>query len=159
MITFRSHVREDIPLRVEWLNNYQAVLSAIDEPNLVTTKESQDNWFNLYEDKSEEGMKIFFTILSDEKNIGFMGLSCINRKIGNAIVFILIGKDGYRGRGIGKESMDYLIGYAFNEIGLKSLYLEVDKSNLRAIKLYDNLGFKRLGEDDKFLIMTLSRSN
>ena len=157
MITFRPYTKSDIPMRVRWLNNYQAVLYAIDEPNHVTDEESQNKWFNLYEEKLERGIKKFFTILSNDKNVGFMGLSNINKKIGNASVFILIGEDGYRGRGVGRQSMDYLVKYAFGDLGLKSLYLEVDKTNLRAINLYDKLGFKKLGEDEKFLTMTLAR--
>jgi RimJ/RimL family protein N-acetyltransferase len=157
MITFRPHTREDVPSRVKWLNDYRAILYSMDESDHVTTKESQNNWFDAYEEKLEKGTKIFFTILSDSKNIGFIGLSNINKKIGNASVFILIGEDGYRGKGIGGESMDYLINYAFSILDLKSLYLEVDKSNLPAISLYEKLGFKKLGEDGKSSMMTLSK--
>ncbi|MEI6553712.1 MAG: GNAT family protein [bacterium] len=157
MITFRPHTREDVQMRVRWLNNHQAVLYAIDEPNHITTEESQNKWFDTYEEKESIGTKKFFTILSDGKYIGFMGLSNINKKIGNASVFILIGEDGYRGRGIGKQSMDHLIKYAFEDLNLKSLYLEVDKSNLPAIRLYDKLGFKKIGEDGKFFTMTLPK--
>lgn len=157
MITFCPHSRDDVFLRVRWLNNHQSVLYAIDQPNHVVTLESQNKWFDDYEERLKKGEKKFFTILDDGKNIGFMGLSNINRKIGNASIFILIGEDEYRGRGIGKESMDYLIKYAFDELALKSLYLQVDKTNMIAIRLYDKLGFQKLGEDDKFTMMTLAR--
>ncbi len=157
MITFRPHTRIDIPLRVRWLNNHRAVLYAIDEPDDIATEESQNKWFDVYDKKLEDGTKKFFTILSDDESIGFMGLSNINKKIGNASVFILIGEDKYKGRGIGRQSMDYLIKYAFEELKLKALYLEVDNSNLPAINLYNKIGFKKLGEAGKFAMMTLSR--
>ena len=147
MINFRLQNREDIPLRVDWLNNKSAVLHAIDNSDHIITSEEQNKWFDEYEDKLEKGEKIFFTILDDNKPIGFMGLSNINQSSKSATVFILIGEDEYRGRGFGKGAMKYLIDYAFDKLNLKSLKLEVDKINLPAINLYFGLGFKKVGEN------------
>jgi len=158
MITFREHLREDIPFRVKWLNNHKAVLYAIHDPESGTTLEKQELWFKEYEEKLKKGIKKFFTILSDNECIGFMGLSHINKEVGNAKVFILIGEDEYRGRGIGRTSMDYLINFAFKDLGLKTLHLDVDKMNTPAINLYEKVGFQELGMDGKFILMTLSKN-
>lgn len=157
MITFQAYTRDDIQLRVKWLNTHQAVLYAIDQPDHVTTEEAQEEWFVDYEEKLEKETKKFFTICSNETKIGFMGLSNINKKIGNASVFILIGEDEYMGKGIGRQSMDYLINYAFIDMSLKTLYLQVEKTNFVAIHLYEKIGFQKLDEDGKFITMTLSR--
>lgn len=157
MITFKPHTREDVPLRVRCLNDYQTVLYVLDQPSDPTTEELQNKWFDTYEEKFKNGIKKFFTIFSNDESIGFMGLSNMNREIGNASIFILLCSDEYRRRGIGRLSMNYLIGYAFNDLGLRSLYLEVDKANLIAINLYNRLGFQEIGEDGRFILMTLSR--
>jgi RimJ/RimL family protein N-acetyltransferase len=156
MITFRPHTREDVPLRVRCLNDYLTVLYVTDQPSNPTTEELQNAWFDTYEEKFNTEKRKLFTIFSDDKSIGFMGLSNMNREIGSASIFILLCGDEYRRRGIGRQSMDYLIDYAFNSLGLKSLYLEVDKANIVAINLYDRLGFQRIGEDGRFILMTLS---
>lgn len=157
MITFVPHAREDIPLRVRWFNSHKGVLYATDELECITTEDSQNEWFDNYDIELKNGMKDFFTILSGDKRVGFMGLSNMNKSIGNASLFILIGEDKYRGVGIGEKSMNYLINYAFKDLNLISLYLEVDSSNLSAVNLYYKLGFENIGEDGKFILMTLSR--
>lgn len=157
MITFKPHTREDVPLRVRCLNDYLTVLYVSDKSNIVTIEELQNKWFDSYEEKFKNGIKKFFTIFSNEESIGFMGLSNMNRKIGSASIFILLCDDEYRRKGIGGESMNYLIEYAFTDLGLRSLYLEVDRANVVAVHLYDKLGFQRIGEDGRFILMSLAR--
>jgi RimJ/RimL family protein N-acetyltransferase len=155
MITFKPHVRGDVLLRVRCLNDYLTVLYVLDQPSEPTTEALQNTWFDSYEGKLKNGVKEFFTIFSDDESIGFMGLSNMNKKIGSASIFILLCDDKFRRRGIGRQSMDYLINHAFNVLGLKSLYLEVDRANVVAINLYDKLGFQTIGEDGRFILMTL----
>ena len=159
MISFRPHTQEDVSLRVRWLNNRKAILYALDDPNHVTTTEEQNQWFNDYEEKLKSGKKSFFTILFDNRPVGFMGLSNIIQTTKSADVFILIGEDKYRGRGTGKEAMRYLINYAYGELGLDCLQLEVKKLNLSAINLYLSLGFEKTGEDNMEIMMSLKISN
>ena len=157
-IQFRPHSRSDIPLRVKWLNNYSATIYAVPNPEKGTTKELQNKWFDDYEEKFKKGEKKFFTISSDNLPIGFMGLSDINTETKDAKIFILISEDEYRGRGIGRESIEYLINYAFDDSGLNSLRLDVNKLNLPAINLYKKVGFKETGEDGENNEFWLMRS-
>jgi RimJ/RimL family protein N-acetyltransferase len=87
-----------------------------------------------------------------------MGLSNIDKDKQTAEVFILIGEDDYRGKGIGKIAMKYLIQFAFTQLKLKELRLEVDKYNLPAINLYRSLGFKDTRETKKEYAMSLFNS-
>ena len=41
MISFKPHSREDIPLRVKWLNNKKANVCAIDSPEVATNLEKE----------------------------------------------------------------------------------------------------------------------
>jgi RimJ/RimL family protein N-acetyltransferase len=152
MITFRSHERIDIPLRVKWLNNKNATAFAIDDPDHETTATGQEDWFNRYE---AAGNKKFFTICDDDKPIGFVGLSNIDLEQKEASVFIMIGEDEYRGKGIGKATLDFLLSYANKELGLTALTLEVDKQNEPAIRLYKSRGFKEVEYVGKYLAMRL----
>lgn len=155
IITFLPHERKDIPLRVKWLNNKNANVFAVDDPNHVTNIAEQEKWFDDYERKFAFGQKKFFTICDEEKPIGFMGLSNIDRGKNIADVFIMIGEDGCRGRGIGKQSLNFLTNYAFGELGLETLALEVDERNEAAIKLYQSCGFKMIGKQGGFVKMEL----
>jgi RimJ/RimL family protein N-acetyltransferase len=155
MIHYRAHTKEDIPLRVRWLNNPMAVQYAIDNPTHMTTEEQQIQWFDTYDKKRELGEKKFFTILEGDRPIGFMGISHIDGVKKTAEVFILIGEDDCRGRGVGTEAMRYLISYAFNELKLTSLMVDVNKFNLPAVKLFGDLSFQETGKDEDSIKMTL----
>jgi RimJ/RimL family protein N-acetyltransferase len=155
MITFRPHSRDDLALRVKWLNNQEAIKFAWDakEP---ATEETESKWLDDYE--NNPGKK-FFTIYSDDTPIGFIGLRKIDEAQGIGNVFILIGEDDYRGKGIGLIAMNWLIDYAFNVLKLDSLDLEVDKRHTHAIELYKSLNFQVVGEDARELKMLLIRDD
>ncbi len=159
MITFRSHTRDDIPFRVIWLNNKKAAQYALDNSDHKTTVKEQNQWFDNYEQELRLKRKKFFTILYDNRPIGFMGLSNIDPKKKIAKIFILIGDDGHRGKGVGKFSIEHLIGIAFKKMGLERLILEVNKLNYPAIKLYENLGFQKIGENETEVKMILQNAN
>lgn len=154
MITFKSHSKTDIPYRVKWLNNQQANKFAVENPSHKTNISEQTKWF---EDYKKNEAKKFFTILEDEKPVGFMGLSKINQTKKSANLFVLIGEDCARGRGIGAQSVKYLINYGFGMLTLNIIELEVNKRNTTAIKLYCKLGFIKLDENNEEIKMVLKR--
>ena len=83
----------------------------------------------------------FFTVLDDEKIIGYCGLNHILDE--GQIINIAVHPD-YRRRGIGNLLMDEMITYAKNnEIVL--LTLEVRQSNTAARTLYEKYGFYAVG--------------
>jgi len=154
MVTFKPHTRQDLLLRVKWLNNPKANLFAVDKENLPTNLEKEKEWFSDYENNPA---KKFFTICDDGRPVGFMGLTNIDKTKKSAKIFILIGEDEYRGKGIGKISQQYLIDYAFNTLRLESLFLEVNKKNVPAIRLNQSLHFLTVGEDENEYKMVLEK--
>ncbi len=50
-----------------------------------------------------------------------------------------------RGRGLGREITTLVVAWAFRELGLHRIELEVMASNLRAIRCYEAVGFHREG--------------
>lgn len=54
-----------------------------------------------------------------------------------------------RGRGIGRKLLEETIRVA-RENGLKAVYLEVKTTNTPALRLYEKLGFKRIGVKEKY---------
>jgi len=61
-------------------------------------------------------------------------------------LFIAIGEDEYRGKGIGKTAMKWIIDFGFNKLKLHKINLGVIKDNLLAVKLYQSLDFVIEGE-------------
>jgi RimJ/RimL family protein N-acetyltransferase len=75
-----------------------------------------------------------------------MGLSNISKHNKNADLFIAIGEDNYRGKGIGKIAIEWIIDHGFNKLKLHKINLGVIKDNVPAVKLYQSLGFVIEGE-------------
>ena len=154
MLIFKPHSIGDIPLRVKWLNNKKANIFAIDDPDAETTFEKEKKWFESYQKNKS---KKFFTIFFDDSPIGFMGLTINKSNNKEAGLFIMIGEDSFRGKGYGKESLKYLINYAFKTLKLDRLIAEVNKKNIASIKLNKSLNFATTGEDGKEIKFALNK--
>ena len=55
-------------------------------------------------------------------------------------IFIL--DKNYWGKGIGKETTQIMMDYAFCELQIKRIVLETSELNKNALKLYEKMGFK-----------------
>lgn len=71
------------------------------------------------------------------------------RKVAHHALISIIVNERFRNRGIGTLLMEQLCVLAKEHLGLEVLYLEVYEEN-RAIHLYERLGFKEVGRQDKF---------
>ena len=142
MIKIRKHLRKDIPYRVKWLNNPK-VNKFIGDIGKKTNLRKQKKWFENYQ---KDKNKIFFTICDNITPIGFMGLSNISKSDRNADLFIAIGEDEYRGKGLGKIVLKWLLDFGLNKLNLHKIKISVIKDNDIAIKLYKSLGFAIEGE-------------
>ena len=83
----------------------------------------------------------YFLMIKDEKNIGYMSIKKIEDALFISKLYVL--KDE-REQGNAREAVIFLKHYA-KKIGLKSLFLSVNKNNILAIKTYESLLFKRTG--------------
>lgn len=143
MIKIRKHLQKDIPYRVKWSNNPKVNKFMGEILGEKTTLKKEKEWFINYQKVKN---KKFFTICDNSKPIGFMGLSNISKHNKNADLFIAIGEDNYRGKGIGKIAMKWIIDYGFKKLKLHKINLGVIKDNVSAVKLYKSLGFVIEGE-------------
>ena len=66
-------------------------------------------------------------------------------------VAIAFGDEANRGKGYGYEAMQLLLKFAFHELNLHRVQLTVFEYNIRAIRLYEKMGFVREGTQREFL--------
>jgi RimJ/RimL family protein N-acetyltransferase len=83
--------------------------------------------------------------LEDGRKIGEIDLSGFNWTVGNAWVGIGIGERELWGKGYGTDAMQVLLRYAFEELNLKRLTLNVFDVNQRGISSYEKAGFRHEG--------------
>jgi RimJ/RimL family protein N-acetyltransferase len=77
--------------------------------------------------------------------IGTIELRHIHAEFRTAEVGILVGEPDYRGRGYGTDAMRALCRFAFAEIDLQRIRLDVHEYNVRAVKSYEKAGFRAEG--------------
>ncbi len=102
------------------------------------------NWFEKGDHNEHEFM---IQSLGDNRMIGFIDLSGFNWAAGSAWVGIGVGERDYRGKGYGTDAMKVLLHYAFTELNLHRVNLNVFGFNRRAIRSYEKAGFKYEGTE------------
>jgi RimJ/RimL family protein N-acetyltransferase len=77
--------------------------------------------------------------------VGELELANLNRRAGTVEVRICLGEKESWGHGYGREALSLALRFAFINWRLRSVYLRVYTDNLRAIHLYERLGFRKIG--------------
>jgi RimJ/RimL family protein N-acetyltransferase len=83
--------------------------------------------------------------LADDHLIGFIALHSVEWNNGAAQLAVGIGEPDYRGKGYGTDALQLILRFAFHELNLYRVGLDVIASNLRAIRTYERLGFQHEG--------------
>ena len=91
--------------------------------------------------------------LSTLRPIGVTGLRDIDTPPGTAEFGISIGETDCWGRGYGTEATTLVLRYAFTDLGLRSILLEVWSFNERAIRTYHRVGFREIGRRRQAQVM------
>jgi RimJ/RimL family protein N-acetyltransferase len=89
--------------------------------------------------------------LEGDRLIGEVGLHVTQWSHGDAFVGIGISEREYQGKGYGTDAMRLILRYAFTEINLRRVTLDVFEYNPRAIRSYEKAGFKLEGRMRGFL--------
>lgn len=87
-----------------------------------------------------------------EAIIGIAGFYDIIWSNGVATLFIGIGEDRYKSRGWGKEALQLLLDFGFNELNFYRIQLYVISYNKVAVNLYESQGFIREGKHRNFVL-------
>ena len=77
--------------------------------------------------------------------VGLIDLFDLDPKSKRAGVGILVKDLQERNTGIGSESLQLLIKYAFSQLNLHQLYANIDVENEPSLKLFTNFGFQKIG--------------
>ena len=115
--------------------------------NKQYTKEELTNYIaNAKQDITNAG-QFRFVIDFENTPIGFIDL--FDYTTDSAGVGVIIAKN-YRRRGFAKEALHLLSIYSFETLNLKKLDCNIEKNNLRSIKLFTSCGFE-LEKEEKEL--------
>ncbi|MDR1605839.1 MAG: GNAT family N-acetyltransferase [Streptococcaceae bacterium] len=131
----------------EWLNDlditvnltlYNSIINTENEKAMLE-KLSKDHNYSIIDNKTDELIG----------NCGYIDLDHLNQ---TAEVGIFIGNKNYWNKGYGTEALTLLLDYGFKALNLHNIGLRVYSFNRRAIKSYENAGFKIIGKRREALL-------
>lgn len=111
----------------------------------LTSAEEFEGWLFGKHDGWEESHPFALRTLAEDKLIGMIEINRVMRQARHCMFWIAIGDPDYRGRGYGSDALRVLFRFAFLEMNLNRVGLEVMSYNSRAIASYEKLGFVREG--------------
>lgn len=149
-INLRALEPDDVELLYHWENdtavwrvsNTHAPLSKFMLANYIKSTNS-DIW------ESKQLRLVIETV--EGKPVGTVELFDFDPYHSRAGVGIMVYETSERGKGIATQTLELLIAYALNELGLTQLYANIAQSNQASIQLFTKLGFEITGTKKQWL--------
>lgn len=139
----------DAKLMANWGCNSEYARLLDSDPAMLWTPKQVEEWF-LKND--EEMVNFMIHTLADDRTIGMIDLSGFNWSAGHCWVGIGLGEPEFWGKGYGSDAMNVLLRFAFRELNLNRVNLNVFEYNPRAIRSYEKVGFKHEGCCRQFMM-------
>jgi len=130
----------DAKLTAKWRQNSEFTRLLDDDPAVMYSAKANQAWL----EKHIEDFLEFEFIIQDLKTgslIGFVELAGNMRFHQDAFVGIGIGDPDHWGKGYGTDAMAVILRYAFMELNLRRVSLNVFSYNQRAVRSYQKNGF------------------
>ncbi|CAM3871104.1 GNAT family protein [Cohnella lubricantis] len=144
-VMLREYRLEDlVPLRA-WVNDSRIVGSLSDDFLFPHTLEASEAYLNAMMDPKPDCRGFVIADADTQLYIGEANLHTIDWKNRVGRIGIVIGSVDKLGQGFGTEAMKLLMAFAFREMNLNRLELEVYDDNERAYRSYLRCGFKEEG--------------
>jgi diamine N-acetyltransferase len=143
-VYLRPAERSDIPLFVEWFTDWRTTRTlALRAPISLA---SEEQWFEgMLADQGKSRYLFVTCLLEDDRPVGNIDLYDLDLYAGSAGLGIAIGREQDRGQGHGTDALRAMLGFAFGQLRLERVWLDVYEMNPGAQRLYERVGFVREG--------------
>ncbi len=143
-IRLRAIEREDIPTFVRWFNDPEVRQYLLMYEPMSTAQE--ERWFQgLLERRDDYLFAIEAQAGERWIHVGNCGLHQLDWKNRSAEFGIALGEKAYWGQGYGTDAARTVLRFAFHELNLQRVQLEVFDFNPRAQRCYEKAGYRREG--------------
>lgn len=140
-VYLRSLESSDLDLCYQWHSD-KSLYETLWGPFHYVSRQSVASWLDRKIAYSNEEMNFAMCARETGKHIGNIYLRSINWICRHAELSIFIGEQAERGKGFGQSAVRQLVFYAFNDLGLNKVYLDVLADNHPAIHIYEKCGFR-----------------
>lgn len=139
-VILRPLNKDDLSRSLAWLTD-PLVNKYLSQSFGDLTAKQEEQWFEYIKDSSTD---MVFAILEkiSGMHIGNCALHKIDKRKKTCELGIVIGEKDYWDRGFGTDAVKTLTGIALDELEMSKVRLNVYTYNHRAIKVYENCGFR-----------------
>jgi diamine N-acetyltransferase len=137
---------DDLDMTLAWRNRDE--VRAWFKHSDVISPEAHRAWFESLQ-QTDDALMFIVEDATTNLAVGQVSIYGIDREVGEAEVGRFIAAPGASGKGLIREAIAALVVFAFGELTLQRVFLEVYANNTRAIRLYESLGFEHIAPDRK----------
>lgn len=143
-IRLRELSRQDLPRVNKWRNDPD-VIAYLGSNFLYINEQIDEKWFDGYLASRDKNVRLAIIDGATEQHIGNVNLTAIHPINRSAEFSIFIGEKQCQSKGLGGEVTRLVLAHGFGDLNLNRIYLFVLKTNERARKMYQRLGFVEEG--------------
>jgi diamine N-acetyltransferase len=155
-IQLRLLTEDDLAMTLAWRNRDD--VRRWFKQSAVVSIEAHREWFYQHQLVDDALMFVVEDRTSGEA-VGQVSIYHIDRDIGEAEVGRFIAAPNASGKGFIRAAIMALTKFAFTELSLTRIYLEVFANNERAIRLYQSVGFVTFDTRDEMVMMEMLQPN
>lgn len=114
---------------------------------MPNSKTFEARWIESVHEQMKNRKSFYFALerIEDDEFLGTLGVHDIDWLSKSARIGITIHSPENWGKGYGTEAMKILISFAWKDLNLRRLELDVHAFNKRAIRVYEKMGFSQFG--------------
>jgi len=135
-----------------------AMIFSKDE-DITTYTYHEDKVNHYYETKVLDPTRRYFAICLGEKTIGEIQLKYIDFEKSSGTLSIALSNNTVKGYGYGSQAEEQILNYAFNELGLSTVYADTVLRNKRSQHVLEKQGFVYTHEDDMLRYYVMHRDD
>ena len=144
----------------EFFKDYvpDAMIFSKDE-DITTYTYHEDKVDHYYETKVLDPTRRYLAICLGEKTIGEIQLKYIDFEKSSGTLSIALSNNTVKGYGYGSQAEEQILNYAFNELGLSTVYADTVLRNKRSQHVLEKHGFVYTHEDDMLRYYVIHRDD
>ncbi|MEH7458799.1 GNAT family protein [Bacillus sp. JJ1127] len=135
---------EDVEKMAIWQEDSE-YLRNVDTDAAIPQSLHEIKEYELLKSRKSNGVSFMLRTIQEDILIGFVALHSIEWNNRAGLLAIGIGDKDHRGKGYGTEGLRLILKYAFHELNLHRVGLDVISYNQPAIKAYEKVGFQMEG--------------
>lgn len=140
-IYLRPLATQDTDTILRWRSD-PAVISQLFSDR-APTREEHEAWLARLQTRTDR-QEFVIVLCEGDLPVGTIGLSDIDLTRGTAEYGIMLGEAAWRGKGLAREASELILRYAFKQLGVQTVELNLFADNTAAYNLYLRLGFVEL---------------